>query len=118
MFFLSACANSTKAPSKVKTELYFGLSKENVQIPEATWDTFKLDIIENILDGYTELKAKGYWKSPDGTKYYENSRVIVYIHDNSPAEQIKLDSIVKLYKDEFDQESVLVTEQEIDFEFQ
>ncbi|MEL6561096.1 MAG: DUF3574 domain-containing protein [Bacteroidota bacterium] len=116
-FLMLGCIEPQQENKQIKTELYFGLSNSAGPIPEADWQTFKTDVIENILSGFTELRGDGYWQSSSGQKYREKSAILIYIHENSGSENQKIDSLITLFKTKFDQESVLQIDQEVDINF-
>ncbi|WP_066632932.1 DUF3574 domain-containing protein [Labilibacter marinus] len=91
----------------IQTDLYFGLSTKTDEITPDQWNSFKTQTLDEALSGYTQVDAQGYWQSASGEKYRENSKLIIYIHEDSSAEFNKLDSIIHIYKTQFNQESVL-----------
>lgn len=107
----------TNRHDQIKTELYFGLSNNKGVISPQQWEAFRKDRIENLLNGFTEIKGNGYWKSNNGKALSENSVIIIYIHDDIESETQKIDSLISLYKKEFNQESVLKTDQEVNVQF-
>ncbi|WP_053991271.1 DUF3574 domain-containing protein [Mangrovimonas sp. TPBH4] len=103
---LLSCNNEIKHTS-TKTELYFGLSNSEGAISDSSWTEFKKTHIDKILNGYTIIDGQGFWTDNSGNKTYEASKMLIYIHDNSVFESQKIDSIIVLYKNKFNQESVL-----------
>ncbi len=114
---LVGCQSPIRESGQIKTELYFGMSNSAGEIPESQWIAFKREVVENIFNGFTEVKGEGYWISDSGTKYYEKSVILLYIHENNETENQKIDSLISLFKKRFDQESVLQTDQELDVYF-
>ena len=117
LILLNSCQNKPEDKKQIKTELYFGMSNAAGPISSSEWLQFRKEVVENMLSGFTELKGEGYWKSESGTRYYENSVILLYIHEQSMEEEAKIDSLINLFKERFDQESVLQTDQEIDYFF-
>lgn len=111
-FCILSCARSTT----IKTELYFGLSNADGNIPYEDWNTFRSKTVDNLFDGYTVLNGEGYWKSA-GKQFHENCIVLVYIHEDTTHEDKKIDSVIYAYKRTFKQESVLRTDQPVNAVF-
>ena len=114
---LLVCLNNSAEHNKIKTELYLGLSDSKQTFPIEKWNLFKRNKLEKVIDGYTELDGNGFWRNSKGKGFYQYSTVIVYLHDDSKIEAQKIDSIIKLVKLEFEQESVLRIEQKVVAEF-
>ncbi|WP_299714203.1 DUF3574 domain-containing protein [uncultured Tenacibaculum sp.] len=106
-----------KETSLIKTELYFGLSNKEGIISENSWQVFKRNHIDKIFNGYTIIDANGYWTDNNGSKITEPSKLLIYIHKKSDAENTKIDSIINLYKVKFNQESVLKVENKVKINF-
>ena len=117
VFLILGCNAQQREDKQVKTELYFGLSNSAGPIPEADWQTFKTDVIENTLSGFTELRGDAFWQNESGQKYREKSAILIYIHEPSDLETQKIDSLISLFKIKFDQESVLQIDQEVGIYF-
>jgi hypothetical protein len=109
IFCFFSCGNDN---SKIKTELYFGLSNANGAIPKNEWNQFQTETIDKVIDGYTIINGEGYWKANDST-YNEKTVILIYIHDDTTAESKKIDSLINIYKQKFSQESVLRTDQQL-----
>ena len=108
IFFITSCSNN----NKVKTELYFGLSNEDGAITQTEWNTFKEKTIDKTLNGYTLINGDGYWKT-DNTEFKEKSIILIYLHEDTPAEERKINTIISTYKEKFNQESVLRVDQAV-----
>jgi hypothetical protein len=52
-------------------------------------------------------EAGGQWRRADGTFVRERSKVLLLVHDGSPAVNSAITTIIERYKQMFDQESVL-----------
>jgi len=111
--FLSVGGCNEISNPQIKTQLYFGMSNAIGEVPEADWQDFREQVMENIFVGFTETSGSGYWVSQTGKKYYEKSIIITYTHQESQAEDQKIDSLIALFKSRFDQESVLQTDEEL-----
>jgi len=95
----------------IRTELFFGSERPNK--PEVSDIEFKQFLDEQITprfpDGLTVLKGFGQFRESDGTIVQESSFVLILLYpretlrDNSA----KIEEIRTLYKERFEQESVL-----------
>ena len=104
-------------PDTIKTELYFGLSNVNGPIAEEDWNKFQTETLDKTLDGYTLIKGSGYWEGNNSQTYSEGTIILIYIHEDSPAEDKKINTLIEKYKKRFNQESVLQTDQIIEAVF-
>ena len=100
------------ASAQYQTEIFFGLSNADGPISDSTWDNFRAATIDSLLQGYTLLDADGYWQ---GTR--EDSRVLLYVHEGDSASRATLNAVADAYKTKFQQESVLVVEAAVEYEF-
>lgn len=92
-----------------RTELFFGLDRENAEpVSEAEWRGFvDTAVTPRFREGLTMFDADGQYLMDNGNLVHENSKVIVLLHDGSPARSTDIDTIREEYKQRFDQESVL-----------
>ena len=92
-----------------KTELYFGLSRPGGgQVSGDEWDVFlEREITPRFPDGLTVLDANGQWRDKSGTIIREKTKLLILLHEQSPDRERAIDEIVRLYKERFQQESVL-----------
>jgi hypothetical protein len=58
-------------------------------------------------EGLTVWEADGQWRRPDGRIARERSKVMLLVHDDTPATREGLGALVTAYKRLFEQESVL-----------
>ncbi|RNC80014.1 MAG: DUF3574 domain-containing protein [Balneola sp.] len=115
---LVMCCSNPEATSSVKTEIYFGLSTSTGEpIPLEDWEVFKEKNVEEILSGYTEILGNGFWSDDEGVKHHEKSVTLIYLHENTTSENLKIDSLISLYKTEFEQHSVLKVQYPVEMEF-
>ncbi len=95
----------------VRTELYFG--SERPDLPEVSPEEFKqfLDVAVTpcFPDGLTLLTGKGQFRESDGRIVQETSFVLVLLYplDGRKESNVKIEALRTLYKDHFQQESVL-----------
>ena len=95
-----------------ETTLYFGLSgRASVE----GFETFRSQIIAKTFpEGYTVLDGSGGWYSARlGRTIEEPSKVVVRLHKGQKEDWAAIDALITTYKERFDQESVLRTDQTI-----
>ncbi len=94
----------------VRTELFFGTAKPNGVVTEEEFRKFVDEqVTPRFPDGLTVLKGDGQFRGDDNITIKEQSFVLVllYPYDTFTKSSQKIQRIRELYKDEFDQESVL-----------
>jgi hypothetical protein len=92
----------------VRTTLYFGLTRPSGTVSEREWRDFVRDkVTPQFPDGLTVWQAEGQWRRPDGKIDQERSKVLLLVHDDTPAARETLGALVTTYKRMFQQESVL-----------
>ncbi|PWW05866.1 DUF3574 domain-containing protein [Mangrovibacter plantisponsor] len=93
----------------VQTTLYFGLSRSGgPDITSAEWQHFvDQDVTPRFRDGLTVFDARGQWLGNDGKLAKENSKALMLIHGNDPAENQKIETLRSVYKTRFAQDSVM-----------
>ena len=102
---------SLPEPEYVKTELYFGLGKDNAgQISAQEWQGFLNNkITPAFKQGLTVVDAYGQYYNKAGTITSENSKMVILIHRPTPESNRAIEALIADYKREFHQESVLRT---------
>ena len=115
---LAACTTTSSdyactGTAQVETRLYLGLSLPGR--PNVTASAFakflKTEVTPRLPEGYTLLDGQGFWREVrSGKTISEPSRVLVHLHDSSPAKNSTLDAIASAYKQAFHQEAVLRTD--------
>jgi len=94
--------------SYTRTTLYFGLNRKTGNISAAQWKSFLRDeVTPRFPQGLTVWEAGGQWRRSDGTIVRERSKVLLLVHDGSPAVNSAITTIIERYKQKFEQESVL-----------
>jgi len=58
-------------------------------------------------DGLTVWEARGQWRRPDGRIGRERAKILLLVHEDTPAVRAALGELVTRYKRAFEQESVL-----------
>lgn len=112
LFYLSAC-NTTRI---TETQLFFGQNRmDGTEITSEEWTDFKQTFLRSYFTaGFTELAAKGSWyDSALAQNITEPTILIIYIHPQTQAESLKIDSLRNVYKSIFQQQSVLRTDKKI-----
>src|SRR5262249_1825642 len=96
------------ATAHMRTTLYFGLSRPAGSISESQWQNFlRAEVTPRFPDGLTVWQADGQWRRPDGHINKERAKVLLLVHEETPAVRSALSAIVAAYKKAFQQESVL-----------
>ena len=119
VLFLCGCySDSRELPSStlysstecefVLDQLNFGLNTPDGKVSEEEWNKFVNNIITlQFPDGFTVIDAHGQWRGKNGEIIKENTKLVQIVHENKPEINNKIEKIVREYKTEFSQESVL-----------
>ena len=95
----------------VRTELFFGTAKpdDGVVTDEEFLEFLDLEITPRFPDGLTLLKGDGQFKGEDGTIIKEDSFVLILLYSLEGFRESSkgINTIRELYKEKFQQESVL-----------
>ncbi len=94
----------------VRTELYFGTAKPSGVVSEAEFlDFVDRHVTPRFPDGLTLIKGDGQFRNDGHTIVKEQSFVLIllYPHDALDEGLRRIERIRTLYKDEFDQQSVV-----------
>jgi hypothetical protein len=107
----SAAHASFEADAFVRTELFFGRNKpDGTEVTEQQFDEFLAEVITpRFPEGLTVVQGRGQFLNSQGMLVREATVVLIVLY---PLEQrrdrsAKLEEIRELYKEEFQQESVL-----------
>jgi hypothetical protein len=93
-----------------RTELYFGTARPDGVVTEAEFRAFiDREVTPRFPDGLTVIEAEGQFRGEDGTLVKEQSFVLIllYPYETFTTATRYVEQIRNLYKDRFDQESVL-----------
>jgi len=91
-----------------RTTFYFGLRRPRGVVDDAQWKAFLRDeVTSRFPKGLTVWEADGQWRRDDGRIGHERVKVLLLVHDESPATHAALRQIVERYKVLFQQKSVL-----------
>ncbi len=96
-----------------RSELYFGLAKSNGEvISDEQWDAFLREVVTpRFPDGLTVVNASGQYRNSKGALVKESSKILIVWRPTTAEEDRKLNDIRRVYRERFDQESVLRIDQ-------
>ncbi|UFP94567.1 DUF3574 domain-containing protein [Gloeobacter morelensis MG652769] len=97
-----------------RTELFFGLSKsDGSQVSEAEFQGFVDTVVTPLFpDGLTLLTGQGQFKDSTGTIIEEGSKLLILLYPFSRESSAKVNQVREAYKDSFQQQSVLRTDEQ------
>lgn len=109
---LSSCRQK---PRDVETTLYFGQSKpDGTLISDSSWKRFaRQEILPLFPQGFTVLSGQGVWKGSTGL-IEETSKIVVFIHPAGDSVSSLIDTLRKRYQEQFNQDAVLRTDDELE----
>ena len=94
--------------AKIRTTLYFGLSRPKGSVSELEWQVFLRDeVTRRFPDGLTVWQAEGQWLSHVGSIDREQSKVLLLVHPDTAAARQSVQEVIQTYRKSFEQESVL-----------
>jgi Protein of unknown function (DUF3574) len=107
------CENQLQGEVFTRTELFFGLSKpDGSVITESEFQAFLDTTVTPLFpDGLTLLTGTGQFKSSNGTVVKEGSKLLILLYTFSPESNRRVQYIRQAYKNAFQQESVLRTDE-------
>ena len=111
----SGCATNSAAAWR-EYRVYCGMSSRNGEVSEEAWRSFCDKYVSAAFpDGYTVFDATGYWRSDSGTTAKERSKIILIV---APADaRSKVLSVANQYREQFSQETVLVSSSSAEADF-
>lgn len=96
------------AAPRMRTTLYFGLSRDKGAISELEWQIFLRDhVTRRFPDGLTAWDAEGQWRTPAGTIDHERSKVLLLVHADTADARRGVQELIATYRRMFEQQSVL-----------
>lgn len=113
----------------IKTELYFGQAigeQSEQKISDVAQDITHTDFMRFVAstitplfpDGLTILDAVGqYQMESNGQTVRERSKVVILLHEGDSEDHSKINRIREMYKQQFQQESVLRIDYEVNVRF-
>jgi PHP family Zn ribbon phosphoesterase len=107
-------AANNAVPKLIQKDLYFGRNiAGGGEVSEAEFQAFiDSKITPRFPNGLTLYDADGQFLDSTGTLIQEPSQVVTLIFEDTLANQAEVDEIIKAYKEQFQQESVLEVENE------
>lgn len=108
-----------KGNLQIQTTLWFGLSRPHgANITSREWQTFiDNDVTPRFKEGLSVLDAKGQWLGNDGRLARENSKALVLIHTADVTSNNRIEQLRQIYKQRFQQESVMRTDNNVCVDF-
>jgi hypothetical protein len=98
----------TSSAAKIRTTLYFGLSRPKGSVSELEWQVFLRDeVTRRFPDGLTVWEAEGQWLNRIGSIDREQSKVLLLVHADTAAARQSVQAVIQAYRKSFDQQSVL-----------
>jgi hypothetical protein len=92
----------------IHNSLYFGTAKPDGVVTAEEWTKFLEFVISpRFPQGLTVFRASGQWNMEDGTMAREATYVVQIIHPNEERFEKNIRELVAIYKEQFQQESVL-----------
>ena len=114
LVFFGCAAGKISAWREYK--VYCGMSSKHGEVSEAAWKQFCDKHVSAVFpDGYTVLDATGYWRSGPDTAAKERAKVILVIAPADAREKVL--SVARQYRNDFDQEAVLISSSEAETVF-
>lgn len=114
--FLVSCS-STKI---IETSLYFGQSKPNgLMVTPEEWNNFKETQLERVFkEGSTTINVVGNWYDSSSKKLIsEPTYLVTYYYKKSATTSKQIDSLRNLYKNLFQQQSILRVDKKVKANF-
>jgi hypothetical protein len=96
---------------RVYDRLYFGRDMQGRVISDAEWESFVAQsIAPKFPAGYTVSEASGQWRDARGGIVREPSKIVELVHDGHSERRAAIKEIIAAYKQQFQQDSVLLVE--------
>jgi hypothetical protein len=100
------CRNEEQ--SAIHDSLYFGTAKPDGVVTGEEWAQFLGAVITpRFPQGLTVFRASGQWNMENGTMAREATYVVQIIHPNEERFEKSIRELVAVYKEQFQQKSVL-----------
>lgn len=107
-----SCGDGLIGEQFVRTELFFGLSRPHGRITEGQFARFvDEEVTPRFPDGLTLLSGLGQFRLESGEIIEERSKLLVVLHGGDDVASKQLEEIRSEYIDQFDQQSVLRTDE-------
>lgn len=110
----AATLSSLAAPScaeGLQIRLFFGLGTPDGTVSDEKWARFLTDVVTpRFPSGLTVLRADGQWRAPGRAEIAsEPSRVVEIVADNATAIDRRVREVVAIYRQQYQQDSVMLT---------
>lgn len=110
---LSGCAGGSSASREYK--IYCGMSSKQGEVSEEAWRDFcDRHVSAAFPDGYTVIDATGYWRTGPNATAKERAKVILIVAPAAAREKVR--AVARRYREEFDQEAVLISASDAEIE--
>jgi hypothetical protein len=103
----------------MKTELYFGLSRnDSGVVTQDEWLAFEDTVIATLFPyGSTIFESNGKWMNESGVIISERSKLVTLINELTPELSAKIDTLRERYKRYHHQTSVMRVDQRVEVSF-
>ncbi len=109
----SGCA--VNAPAYREYKIYCGMTSKHGEVSEEAWARFcDRHVSAAFPDGYTVVDAAGFWRSGPETTDKERAKVILIVAPADAGDKVR--SLAERYREEFAQESVLISVSDAEME--
>ncbi len=94
----------------VSDRLFFGRAiPGGGEVTEAQWNSFVAEVIvPRFPEGFAIWHGSGHWMGDDGVAVSEQTCVLETFHRPDPAVDAKLAEIAKTYRQQFNQDAVIL----------
>jgi Protein of unknown function (DUF3574) len=101
---------ATSAPGYVRSELIFGrLRPGGALVTDGEWHAFVAEhVTPRFPDGFTVLDATGQYRDRTGRIVAEPTKILLIVHAPEPRIRAALQELRDVYRQLFDQDSVLL----------
>jgi len=92
----------------IEDTLYFGASRAHGRVTSHEWQTFvDSEITPRFPQGLTHWQASGQWADNRGKTIKEMAFVLKLVHPDTEKDEQSIDEITNIYRQHYDQDSVL-----------
>jgi len=108
------CTNQIHGEIFLRTELFFGLSRaDRPEVSEEEFQAFiDTEVTPRFPDGLTLINGKGQFRDSRGTTVQEKSKLLILLYSFNRETNQAIETIRNEYKNDFQQESVLRTDEQ------
>jgi hypothetical protein len=113
---LAACSALPDATCRDQVEyrLYFGGDTPAGEVTQAQWAAFLgASLTPRFPEGLTVYDARGQWRESGGRVLSEDTRVVEVLREGTSQDDAAIAGAAKEYREQFRQESVLVTRRNV-----